>query len=148
MTSVVYRLAVLRPDMFATGVYPRWADKNYKAVARHVGRDGKAGPVTTPFEVSRQEVGDEPGRTECGGSNGRGVEGLCEGKGLPGQVMIWGQLALVIQGFVLKHAFLHLAKDCVVPNIDIRLATSFAMCVSDYRIWLQFRIWNSFAGSH
>jgi hypothetical protein len=62
--------------------------------------------------------------------------------------MIWGQLALVIQGFVLKHAFLHLTKDCVVPSIDIRLATSFAMCVSDYRIWLRFRIWNSSAGSH
>ena len=59
-----------------------------------------------------------------------------------------GQLTLAIQGFVLKHAFLHLTKDRVVPNIDIHLPTSFAMCVSDYRIRLQFRIWNSFAGSH
>lgn len=56
MTSVVYRLAVLRPDMFVTGVYPRWVDRNYKAVARHVGRDGKVGPVTTPFEVPGRKL--------------------------------------------------------------------------------------------
>lgn len=73
--SAVHRLAVLCPDVFATGVYLRWAGMNYKAVVRHGGRDGK-------------EVGDEPGMTKYGGADGRGVEGLRQRKGLPGQVSI------------------------------------------------------------
>ena len=51
MTSAVYRLAVLRPGIFGTETYLKWADKNYKSVAQHVDHDGKAGPVTTPYEV-------------------------------------------------------------------------------------------------
>ena len=51
MTSALYRLAVLLPDRFATEKYLSWADQNYGAVASHVDREGKAGPVTTPYEM-------------------------------------------------------------------------------------------------
>lgn len=51
MTSAVYRLAVLRPWTFGTETYLKWADRNYISVAQHVDQQGKAGPVTTPYEV-------------------------------------------------------------------------------------------------
>ena len=51
MTSAVHRLAVLKPERFGTEWYLGWAENNYKNVADRVDRDGRAGPVTTPYEV-------------------------------------------------------------------------------------------------
>jgi hypothetical protein len=51
MTSALYRLAVLRQDVFATEWYQVCADRNYRAVVRRVDRDGNVGPVRTPYEV-------------------------------------------------------------------------------------------------
>lgn len=51
MTSALYRLAVLRPAIFATETYLSWADDNYRSVAQLVDDEGRAGPVTTPYEV-------------------------------------------------------------------------------------------------
>lgn len=45
LTSAVYRLAVLLPDAFMKEPYLSWADKNLEAVARHVHKDGRVGPV-------------------------------------------------------------------------------------------------------
>jgi hypothetical protein len=56
MTFAIYRLAVLRPDVFATERYLGWAARNSRAVARHAGRNGKAGPVTTPSEVPGKKI--------------------------------------------------------------------------------------------
>lgn len=45
VTSAIYRLAVLLPDTFMKEDYLLWADKNLEAVARHIDRDGRVGPV-------------------------------------------------------------------------------------------------------
>ncbi|KPI37088.1 uncharacterized protein AB675_3704 [Cyphellophora attinorum] len=45
VTSAVYRLATLLPEVFAKPEYMTWADRNLFAVAKHVHQDGRVGPV-------------------------------------------------------------------------------------------------------
>jgi hypothetical protein len=51
VTSAVYRLAVLLPDIFDLPEYTIWADMNAKAVAEHVHPDGRVGPVALVTSV-------------------------------------------------------------------------------------------------
>jgi hypothetical protein len=45
VTSAVYRLAVLQPEVFMKAQYISWANRNLQAVAEHVYANGRVGPV-------------------------------------------------------------------------------------------------------
>ncbi len=59
VASAVYRLAVLLPDTYGASSWLCWADRNRRAVARHVDRDGKVSPVADVGNVPSKRPVDE-----------------------------------------------------------------------------------------
>jgi hypothetical protein len=55
VTSAIYRLAVLVPEVFAQQKYVSWADQNLVAVAKHVHEDGRVSPVAQINGVPSKE---------------------------------------------------------------------------------------------
>ncbi|RMZ66570.1 Six-hairpin glycosidase [Pyrenophora seminiperda CCB06] len=55
MTSAVFRMAILEPELFGKREYTGWAEKKVEAVGRHVDKEtGIAAPVVNPLEEGQR----------------------------------------------------------------------------------------------